>query len=45
MTQQELRNKLAKEVELNNKQLDALNKLGQDPASRQALLKSWGVQV
>jgi hypothetical protein len=45
MTQQELRNKLASEVELNNKQLDALNKLGQDPASRQALLKSWGVQV
>jgi len=45
MTQQELRNKLASEVELNNKQLDALNKLGQDPVARQALLKSWGVQV
>jgi hypothetical protein len=45
VTQQEIRNKLAQEVGLSNAQIDALNKLGQDPAARAALLKSFGVQA
>jgi hypothetical protein len=45
VTQQEIRNKLAQEVGLSKTQIDALNKLGQDPAARAALLKSFGVQA
>lgn len=46
MTQQEIRNKLlSQEVGLNTSQIEALKKLAQDPSARQALLKSFGVQV
>jgi hypothetical protein len=45
VTQQEIRNKLAQEVGLNNSQIAQLKKLGQDPAARAALLKSFGVQA
>jgi hypothetical protein len=45
VTQQEIRNKLSQEVGLSKTQIDALNKLGQNPADRAALLKSFGVQA
>jgi hypothetical protein len=45
VTQQEIRNKLAKEVGLSADQIEQLKKLGQDPAARAALLKSFGVQA
>jgi hypothetical protein len=44
VTQQEIRDKLAK-AGLNPKQLEQLKQLAQDPAARQALLKSFGVQA
>jgi hypothetical protein len=42
VTQQEIRNKLAQEVGLSADQIEQLKKLGQDPAARAALLKSFG---
>ena len=44
VTQQEIRDKLA-QAGLNPKQLEQLKRLAQDPAARQALLKSFGVQA
>lgn len=45
VTQQEIRNKLSKDVKLSNTQIDDLKKLAQNPADRAALLKSFGVQA
>jgi hypothetical protein len=45
VTQQEIQNKLTQEVGLSNSQIEQLKKLGQDPAARAALLKSFGVQA
>jgi flagellar motor switch/type III secretory pathway protein FliN len=45
VTQQEIQNKLSQEVGLSNAQIEQLKKLGQDPAARAALLKSFGVQT
>jgi hypothetical protein len=42
VTQQDLRNRLQQQVGLNPTQLDALKKLGSDPAARQAMLKLFG---
>jgi hypothetical protein len=42
VTQQDIRNSLA-QAGVNQNQLEQLKKLAQDPASRQALLKSFGV--
>lgn len=44
VTQQEIRNKLA-DAGVNTNQLEKLKPLFQNPADRQALLKSFGVQV
>jgi hypothetical protein len=43
VTQQEIRNTLSQEVNLSNDQIEQLQKLVQNPASRAALLKSFGV--
>lgn len=45
VTQQELRNKLNQEAGINVNQVEALKKIAQDPAARQALLKSLGIQA
>ena len=45
VTQQEIQNKLSQEVGLSNAQIEQLKKLGQDPAARAALLKSFGVRT
>lgn len=45
MTQPELRDKLNQEAGINANQVEALKKIAQDPAARQALLKSLGVQA
>jgi hypothetical protein len=43
-TQQELNNKLNQEVGINSNQIEALKKILQNPADRQALFKSAGVR-
>jgi hypothetical protein len=45
VTQQEIRDKLAQEIGLSADQIEQLKKLGQNPAARAALLKSFGVQA
>ena len=45
VTQQEIQNKLSQEIGLSRSQIEQLKKLGQDPAARAALLKSFGVQT
>ena len=45
VTQQEIRDKLTREVGLSAAQIEELKKLTQDPAARAALLKSFGVQA
>jgi hypothetical protein len=45
VTQQEIQNKLASDVELNARTSEELKKIMQDPASRQALAKLYGVRL
>jgi hypothetical protein len=45
VTQKEIQNKLSQEVGLSDAQIEQLKKLGQDPAARAALLKSFGVRT